>query len=103
MAVSGYVGALADGRPGTRGAAEDASGRIASTRGTIAWFAWPVACRRQRIHRHEASDVRSWIGALWVLTACPYRCTNGLTAPLEPPRLRAAMLSLLCNLFHSQA
>src|SRR5258706_471491 len=37
---------------------------FASTRGAIAWFAWPVACRRRRTHRRGASDVRSWIGAL---------------------------------------
>src|SRR5260370_38559457 len=64
MAVIGDVGGLAGKPPGIRGSAEGASGRIASTRGATVWFAWPVACRRQRTDRRVTSGVRTWLGAL---------------------------------------
>jgi hypothetical protein len=51
--------------PGIRGSVEGVPGRSALTCGAIAWCAWPVACRKRRTLRCAASDVRSWIAALW--------------------------------------
>jgi hypothetical protein len=59
-------GEPADRPPGMRGFAEGAPGRTASTRGAIASFAWPEACRRRRTLRRGASDVRTWLGVLRV-------------------------------------
>jgi len=64
--TSGDAGWLAARPPGIRGSVEGVPGRSASTRGAIAWCAWPVACRRRRTLRCAASDVRSWRGALGV-------------------------------------